>query len=234
MFFVSTAENPTDSICKLVSCEQPFGLGHLSLAMHPLRLYWIEPWTLLGKQAGHYAHSVAMVLDLPVVSCNPTMDELALVPTGIVPDQKQSLPAHRLKPLAAPLKKLRGYGAHRTAVDEPQPSLPQLRQEESIAGEGFRVGIVSFRLFFDQRHWLPRFSPRVQARSLEAAPPGLVLETKSPRRMAFGEACQALESPFLLSYSGSGLSIHRLAFSQRTPTRLRVARMVSPVTRLCV
>ena len=73
MRFVGTAENLADSTCKLVSREQPIGLGHLSLAVNPLGLYGVEPRALLGQEA-HYDpySSTIVVLDLLVMSCNPT------------------------------------------------------------------------------------------------------------------------------------------------------------------
>src|SRR5215208_485219 len=234
MLLMRTTEDPADSVGELISSKQSLGLDHLSLAVHPLRFYGVKPRTLLGQEAHHDAYSTAAVFDLLVVSCNPTTHELALVPGGIVPDKKHSLLAHSFKPLAAPRKKLRGYGAHRTTVHEPQPSMPHRWQEQSIAGEGFRVGIVLSRLLLENSHRLSRLDPRMQTRLLEAAPPGLILETHHPLRMVLGQAYQPLESPFFLAYSGSGLSIHRLARSQRTPSRLSVARMVSPETRLCV
>src|SRR5215203_1248443 len=235
MRFVGTAENLADSTCKLVSREQPIGLGHLSLAVNPLGLYGVEPRALLGQEA-HYDpySSMVVVLDLLVMSCNPTTHELALVPGSIVPDKKQRLLAHSSEFLAAPREIPRGYGAHRTAVDEPQPGSAQLRHIEPVARESLRVGVVLSRLLLKKPHLLSRLNPRLQTRLLKAAPPGLILETHHPLRMVLGEAYQPLESPFFLSYSASVLSIHRLVRSQRTPSRLSVALMVSPETRLFV
>src|SRR5215216_7636563 len=75
-------------------------------------------------------------------------------------------------------------------------------------------------------------SRSVQTRSLKAGEPGLVLKSQDPLRMNFdfGEPDQPVSSPFLrASYSGSGLSIQRLARSQCTPSLPSVARMVSPL-----
>ena len=57
---MNTAEDLADSIRKLVSREHQIGLDHLALAVDPLRLYGVEPRALLGKKAGHYAHSRAL------------------------------------------------------------------------------------------------------------------------------------------------------------------------------
>lgn len=52
--------------------------------------------------------------------------------------------------------------------------------------------------------------------------------------MTLSEGDQPISSPFFRAYSGSGLSIQRLARSQRTPSRTSVARIVSPLTCLSV
>src|SRR5215204_13400 len=74
----------------------------------------------------------------------------------------------------------------------------------------------------------------MQARPLEARKSGLVLEAQDPLRMGLREPDQPISIPFFRAYSGSGLSIHLFARSQRTPSRDKVARMVSPVTLLSV
>src|SRR5215217_2331995 len=195
MRFVDTAENLAYSICKLVSREQPIGLDHLSLAVHLLRFYGVKARALLGQQADDDAYSTAAVFDFLVVSCNPTTHELALVPGGIVPDKKQSLLAKSFEPLAAPTEKLRGYGAHWTTVHEPKPGLLKLRHIEPVARESLRIGIVLYGLLLENSHRLSRLDPRMQRRSLKAAPPGLVLVAQNPLGVGLGKAYQPLESP---------------------------------------
>jgi hypothetical protein len=82
---------------------------------------------------------------------------------------------------------------------------------------------------------MARIAPAVESRSCQAAPPGLAFEAHRPGVGGFfGEADQSVApsfSSFFLSYPGSGLMIHCLARSQRTPIRESVARMVSPLTR---
>jgi hypothetical protein len=42
--------DPADSVCQLLSCEQPVWLYNLALAMDPLLgLYWVEPRTHAGE-----------------------------------------------------------------------------------------------------------------------------------------------------------------------------------------
>jgi hypothetical protein len=75
--------------------------------------------------------------DPSVVGGEPFLDELGLVPGGIVPDQHQSFLAQLFELLAALREELRGYGAHRAAIDEAQPGATssQLRQIEPVTGE---------------------------------------------------------------------------------------------------
>src|SRR5215204_2908837 len=172
--------------------------------------------------------------DTAVVGGDPVTHLSALVPACVVPDQQQGLLASRLEPVAAPRKKPRGYGAHRSAVDEPYPSLCKFRQVQPVAGEGFGVGIVLSRLFLEEVHRVARLGPGVQARPLKARKPGLILKAQNPLRMAPGEPDQPISIPFFRAYWGSGLSIQRLARFQRTPSLASVARMVSPLTCLSV
>src|SRR5262249_13593491 len=65
----------------------------------------------------------------------------------------------------------------------------------------------------------------------EAAPPGLVLEAEGPGRVGRRPADQTVAPTFFRAYAGSGLVSQRLARFQPTPRRLRVARIVSPLTR---
>jgi hypothetical protein len=172
MLFVITAEDLANPLGELVSTEQPLGLNYLAFAMNPLRFYRVEPRALGGQKAGHYAHSApTALLDLAVVGSDPSLDELGVVPGGVVPDQQQGLLAQLFELVAAPPQELRGYGAHRAAIDEPQPSATtsQLGQIEPLTGEGLRVGVVLVRLLLEEAHRLSRLGPRMQARLLETA-----------------------------------------------------------------
>src|SRR5918995_4128296 len=236
MRLMDTAEGPTNPVGELISTEQPLGLNYLAFAMNPLGFYRVEPRALGGQQTRHYPHSgfASAVFDLAVVGGNPLPDLVALMPGGVVPDKKQGLLAPPLELLTAPREKLCSYSAHGAAIDEPQPGLLEFRQIHPVAGESLRLRVVLSRFLLQKTHWLCGIRPRVQARPLKAREPGLVLEAQSPLRMGFGEPYQSISSPFLRAYSGSGLSIQRLARSQRTPSLASVARMVSPLTCLSV
>src|SRR5215210_8322835 len=190
MLFVSTAEDFANPLGELVSTEQPLGLNYLAFGVNPLRLYCVEPRALGGQQTRHYPDPMAAGFDTAVVGGDPASDLMAFMPACVVPDEKQSLLAPLPKPVAAPPKKLRGYGAHGSTIHEPQPSLLKLRQIQSVAGESLRLGIVLSRLFFEQTHRLSSISPGMHTRPLEAGEPGLVLETQSPLGTGLGQMAQ--------------------------------------------
>ena len=195
MLFVSTAEDFANPLGELVSTEQPLGLNYLAFAMNPLRLYRVEPRALGGQQTRHYPDPMAAGFDTAVVGGDPASELMAFMPACVVPDKKQSLLTPLPKPVTAPRKKLRGYGAHGSTIHEPQPSFLKLRQIQSVAGEGFRLGIALSRLFFEQTRRLSGISPGMHTRPLEAGEPGLVLETQSPLRAALGQPDQPISIP---------------------------------------
>ena len=191
-----TTEDPADSVGELISAKRSLGLRDLAFAVDPLGLYRIEPRALGGQRARYYPNPNAACFDLAVVGVDPDSHLMALVPAGIVPDKQQGLLAPRLEPLAAPLEKLRGYGAHWSTIHEPEPRLVKLRQIQPVAGESLRLGIVLFRFFLKKAYRLCGIRPGTQSRSLEARKPSLVLEAQSPLWMALGEEDQPVSSPF--------------------------------------
>jgi hypothetical protein len=210
MFVMRTTKDPANSIGKLVSAQQSLGLCDLAFAVGPLRFYCVEPRALGRQQAANYPHPTATFSNLAIVGGDPGTHLMAFMPACVVPDKKQRLLAPLLEPVAAPPKKLRGYGAHGPAIDEPEPRLLKLRQIKPVAGEGLRLGIVLSRFLLNEAHRLSGIRPGMQRRSLEARKPGLVTETQNPLGVGLGEADQSISSPFFLAYSGSGLSIQRL------------------------
>src|SRR5215210_3831202 len=236
MFLVSAAEDTANTIGKLVGSEQSLGLSNLAFAMDPLRLDGVQPRALFGQKARNYPHpSFATVgLDLAVMGGYPVAHFFTLVPGGVVPDQKQRLFARRSELVGAVAEKLRGYGTYGSAVHEPQPGFSYPRQVQPVAGQRLGLGIILARSLLEEAHRLSIARPRMQRSPLEAGEPALVLEAHNPPRMGLCQTDQPVAIPFLRAYSGSGLSIQRLARCQRSPNRSRVARMVSPLTRLSV
>src|ERR671911_2682345 len=232
MLVMWTVKGSADAICQFVGAEQAVGFHHPSLAVDPLRLYRIEPRTLLGKQAGQDAYPAPALLDLPVVRGYPLSDLFGGVPRSVVPDKEPHLLASRLESLAAPRKEPRRYRAHRATIHKAQPHLLKLRQIKPIARDGLRIRVVFGDRLLDETHGLTRLCPTIEGGQSQPAPPSLVFETYHPSvGIVVREADQPVAPPFFLAYSGSGEVIQRLARSQRTPIRESVARMVSPLTR---
>src|SRR5918994_5721874 len=146
MLVVRTTEDPADPVCQLVCAEQSLGLRDLAFAVDPLGLYCVQPRALGGQKARDYAYSTAAFFDLAVVGADPLAHPTAFVPARVVPDQERGLLAPLFELVAAPLKKLRGYGAHGTAMHESKPRPVEPRHIKPVAGEGFGVGIVLPRL----------------------------------------------------------------------------------------
>src|SRR3712207_2333967 len=121
--------------------------------MNPLRLDRIEPRALGGQNRhGTIRTPWPLALTSLLWAMNPLSHLMAFVPACVVPDEKQSLLAPMLEPVAAPPKKPCGYGAHRATVHEPQPGLFHLRQIQPVAGESLRLRIVLSRLFLKEAH----------------------------------------------------------------------------------
>src|SRR5919107_1140457 len=211
MLFVITAEDFANPLGELVSTEQPLGLNYLAFAVNPLGLYCIEPRALGGQQTWHYPDPMAAGFDAAVVGADPASDLMAFVPACVVPNKKQSLLAPLPKPVAAPRKKLRGYGAHGSAIHKPQPSILKLRQVKPVAGEP-SARDRPFSLLSQEgvsALWHPtrnaeQVAPSEKTKSRPRSP-------KPTEWMALGEKDQPASSPFFRAYSGSGLSIQRLA-----------------------
>src|SRR3712207_6476633 len=91
MLVMRTTEDSTDPIRKLVSAQKTVELDHFALAVCPLRLYGVQPWTLLGQKAAYDPHSFAALLDLAVMFPEPASDLLGDMPACVVPDQEQDL-----------------------------------------------------------------------------------------------------------------------------------------------
>jgi hypothetical protein len=104
-------------------------------------------------------------------------------------------------------------------------------EEQAVAGQGFGVRISLGDRLFDQPQGLVRLSPGVQGWLRQARPLGLILKAEHPLRVGTRQADQTVATAFFRAYAGSGLVIQRLARFQPTPSRFRVARIVSPLTR---
>src|SRR5207248_5920506 len=201
----------------------------------------VEPGAFGGQIASEQADALAGLLDLAVVLAHPRAHDLRVVPGGVVPDQQHGPLAARLGLLGTPTQEVNGHRADRAALDKAQPELlaaagrgvPAARQE-TIAGQGFGVRVVTRDRLLDQSQRVLVILPGVQGRLSQPTPPHFILEAQEPLRMPLGQPDQTVAPGFFSRILRSGLVIHSLARRQRTPMRARVARMVSPLTRHAV
>src|SRR5215207_2340868 len=222
MLVVRKIEDPAYPMRELISSQQPVGLHDLALAVYPLRLYGVQPRTLLGQKATHDPHPsfAAALLDFSVVSSEPAPHLPGDVPGSVIPDEEQNLLAKSFELLAAPLKKLGRYSAHGPPIHESQPRLIEFGQIESVAGYGLRFGVVFGDRLLNEAKGLSFLAPTAQGGQSHPAPPALVQETHRPGvGICCGHAHQSVAAAFFLSYKGSGEVIHLLALCQRTPRR---------------
>src|SRR5215211_1207275 len=236
MLVMRRTGNPAYPIRKLVGSKQPVWLDDLALAVYPLRLYGVQPRTPLRKKATHDPHPsfAAALLDPAVVSSEPAPDLPGDMPARVVPDEEQNLLADLFELLQAPLKELGRYGTDGPSVNEAQPRIADLRQVESVAGDGFGLGVVFGHRPLNEAKGLSILREAAQGGQSHSAPPALVQETHRPGiGISRGHFHQPITPPFFLSYRGSGEVIQRLALCHLTPRRrTKVARIVSPETRL--
>src|SRR5215216_4427813 len=231
MLVTRTTEDPTDPIRKLISSQKSVRFHHLALAVNPLRLYGVEPRTLLRQQAAHDPYSIAAALfDFSVMLPEPAPDHPGDVPASVVPDENHGLLASRFELFGTPRKKPRRYGIHGPPIHESQPRLIKFGQIESVTGDGLRLGVVFGHRLLNEAHRLSLLGEAAQGGQSHPAPPALVQETHRPGfGIGRGHFHQPIAPPFFLSYRGSGEVIHRLARGHLTPRRrARVVRMVSP------
>src|SRR5215210_463554 len=231
MLVMRTIEDTTNPLGQLVSSQRiALGLDHFTLTVYPLGFYDVKPRTLFGQKAAYDPHPASALLEFSVVRSEPAPDLFGDMPRGVVPDENQHLLAESFELFKAPLEKLRRYGAHGPAIDEPQPRLVDLGQVESVAGDGLRLGIVFGDRLLEQTQRLPFLRPATEGGQGQPTPPALVHKTHRP---GVGVECshlhQPVAAPFFLSYRGSGEVIQRFARIHLTPSRREsVARMVSP------
>ena len=177
------------------------------------------------------------LLDDAVVRADPSTHRFAHVPGGVIPDQRQDRDAQRRQFGAAPLQELGGDGADWASLDKAQPDrfvLAGTAYEQAIAGQRFGIGIGFGDRLFHQAQRAILLGPSMEVRLRQAAPPDLVGEAQRPVRLRCRQRDQAVAAPFFRAYAGSGLVIHCLARFQPMPSRLRVRRTVSPLTRVLV
>src|SRR5215210_3524660 len=180
MLVMRTIEDSANPVGKLVSAQRSLGLDDLALAVYPLGLYGVQPRTLLRKKTTHDPHSASALLDSAVVSSEPAPDLPGDMPARVVPDEEPNLLADLFELLQAPLKELDRYGTDGPSVNEAQPRIANLRQVESVAGDGFRLGVVFGDRLLNEAHRLALLGEAAQGGQSHSAPPALIQETHRP------------------------------------------------------
>ena len=137
------------------------------------QLDWVEPRTFRRQKKGQNAHPFALSLDLLVLLSDPGPHLLAVMPGGIIPDQKPASLALLLQSSADPLQKLGGDGADRTPIHKTQRHLMAHRRSDRtvlpkhpIAGKGLWIRIILL--------------PDIERGQSEAAPPHLIQKADGP------------------------------------------------------
>ena len=203
-------EDGADSFGEVVGADKAFGLGYFALCVDPLRFDGVKPRALGRQIAADYSHSLALLLDLDVVRSDPASHLLANVPRSIVPRHQEGRLAPLCQTLTSPVQELGRYAAYRSALDKAQPDLLLDRlsrvirltkpQEDTVDGQGLRVGIVFSDVLLDQLQGSVFVGPSEEPRSLEPAPPGLVLKAQYPLGMTKRQTDQAISRPFVRAY----------------------------------
>ena len=109
-----------------------------------------------------------------IVLAQPGSHLLTYVPGGVVPNQHQHMFALRLDLLAQPLQKIGGHLADRASCNKAEVHATTGGGKHSITGKCFRIGIVLVHREFLQTEWLVLFTPAVQVRLAQPAPPHLI------------------------------------------------------------
>ena len=151
--------------------------------MDPPRLDRVEPGAFLGQQTTQDTHTLTILFDLPIMFTDPNPCRSTDMPGSMIPDQDQHRFPGRLQSLAAPGEKMLAQDAIGITFDKPQSDgfFPgQLRTDpayqQTIASQRFGTRIVFHQGFLQQAQWVLRFSPAVQVRLFQTAPPGFVFE----------------------------------------------------------
>jgi hypothetical protein len=195
-----TLKGGAHAMGQLVSREQAIGFHHSSFAVNPLGLHRIEPRAFLGQQTTHDPHPFLLALfEGSVVRSDPPSDLVAYVLAGVVPDQYPHLLTELFELLAAPLKELGRYGAHRATVHKPNPTPFEFGQIQPVAGDGLRLGVVLFKRLLDQTQRLAFFAKAVQIRLRCCAPPTLILKAHNPIGLTLRKMHQSIALTFFLS-----------------------------------
>jgi hypothetical protein len=175
---------------QLLCREQAIRLHNSLFRMDPPRLNRIEPRTLLGEQERQDTHAFPGLFDLLIVLANPAPHHFADMPGSIIPDQKPVAFSLGCQAFTRVVQEPDRDRAHGSSCDKAQPDkravwvlwrpfLPQ----DTIAGQGFGIGVALVPGLLHQVHGLPLGLPSTEARQGKATPPHFVGEADGPIRL---------------------------------------------------
>lgn len=218
----------TDSFYQFFSRQLSLWLDNRSLAVYPMRLDWIQPRAFDWQSQSKYPHP-AFSLHSLIVLLDPTPHFLALVPTGIVPDQNQHPFAFFSQLPNYPFKEVGRHLAHGATFYKSQQQFICVAPQQPVAAQGQRVRVcfVLFKLKEPQRF---RISPGVKLRRMKPAPPRLIFIAQHPIAVGRGELFQPFKLLFFNAYCGSGLVIQFFARFHFTPSLEMALRITSRLT----
>jgi hypothetical protein len=224
-----------EPVGELLGAEQAGRLDDRAVAVYPLGLHRVEPGTLDGQGAREDLRTALLLLDAAIVRTHASAHPLGCVPGGVIPAHKPHAPARLPQPGGVPRQELLCDGAHRSATDKAHPHplvLLHLAEQHASIGQSLWVGIgLGHRLLDEAQRPSGSIRPGAQVRTSQPTPPGLIGTSQRPARVPLGQSAQAVTLPFFRTYRGSGLLIPCLARIQLLPSRSKVWRMVSPLTR---
>lgn len=126
---------------------------------------------------------------------------LADVPGGIVPDHQQCLLALGSQSRTDPGQELLSHLADRPPRNATQQHATGVGPQQPVTTQGFGVGVVFRFLRLDQTQGFVVRSG-VPVRHGQATPPGLILITQHPVRIALGQPDQAVAGFFVARTPG--------------------------------
>ncbi len=75
---------------QFLSTQDAVSFGNIAFAVNPLWFNRVEPGTFRGQEARENAYTQACLLDRLVMVAEPSSNDLAFVPGGVIPDQYKS------------------------------------------------------------------------------------------------------------------------------------------------
>src|ERR687891_2154574 len=156
-----TAQMATDPFLGFLSGQLALRLHDGPFAVNPAGFNRIQPGAFDRQQAGDDTDPT-FPLGSDVVFPEPTLDLLADVPGGIVPDQEQGFLSFLLQLVTDPVEEGDSCFAHGTPRHKPQQYPVAVVTQPPIARSSDRVRILRVPVLFHQSQGLASFNPAME------------------------------------------------------------------------